>query len=84
MSGDTAIIVLKIPKQSVIADLEIPLDISANELVIALNMAYDLGIDTSNIKDCYLKAENPIALLKGNKTLSEFGLRNGSVINYTE
>ena len=84
MSGDTAIIVLKIPKQSVVADLEIPLDISANELVFALNMAYDLGIDTSNIKDCYLKAENPIALLKGNKTLSEFGLRNGSVINYTE
>ena len=84
MSGDTAIIVLKIPKRSVIADLEIPLDISANELVLALNMAYDLGIDTSNIKDCYLKAENPIALLKGNKTLSEFGLRNGSVINYTE
>ena len=30
MSGDTAIIVLKIPKQSVIADLEIPLDISDN------------------------------------------------------
>lgn len=84
MSGDTAIIVLKIPKQGVIADLEIPLDISANELVLALNMAYGLGIDTSNIKDCYLKAENPIALLKGNKTLSEFGLRNGSVINYTE
>ena len=84
MSGDAAIIVLKIPKRSVIADLEIPLDISANELVLALNMAYDLGIDTSNIKDCYLKAENPIALLKGNKTLSEFGLRNGSVINYTE
>ena len=84
MSGDTAIIVLKIPKRSVIADLEIPLYISANELVFALNMAYDLGIDTSNIKDCYLKAENPIALLKGNKTLSEFGLRNGSVINYTE
>lgn len=84
MSGDTAIIVLKIPKQNVVADLEIPLDISANELVLALNMAYDLGIDTSNIKDCYLKAENPIALLKGNKTLSEFGLRNGSVINYTE
>lgn len=84
MSGDTAIIVLMIPKKSIIADLEIPLDISANELVLALNMAYDLGIDTSNIKDCYLKAENPIALLKGNKTLSEFGLRNGSVINYTE
>lgn len=84
MNGDTAIIVLKIPKQKLITDLEIPLNISANELVFALNTAYNLGIDTSNIKDCYLKAENPIALLKGNKTLSEFGLRNGSVINYTE
>lgn len=83
MSGDTAIIVLKIPKQEIITDLEIPLNISANELVYALNAAYHLGIDTSNIKDCYLKAENPIVLLKGNKTLSEFGLRNGSVINYT-
>ena len=31
-----------------------------------------------------LKSENPIALLKGNKSLSEFGLRNGSIINYTE
>lgn len=84
MNGDTAIIVLKIPKQDIAVDLEIPLDISANELVLALNTAYGLGIDTSNIKNCYLKVENPIVLLKGNKTLSEFGLRNGSVINYTE
>ena len=58
--------------------------ISANDLVNALNTAYELGIDTSDIKNCYLKAENPIALLKGNKTLAEFGLRNGSVINFTE
>lgn len=84
MNEDTAIILLKIPKQGIVADLEIPLYITANELVFALNTAYHLGIDTSNIKNCYLKAENPIALLKGNKTLSEFGLRNGSVINYTE
>jgi len=60
------------------------LDISANDLVNGLNIAYELGIDTSNIKNCYLKAENPIALLKGNKTLADFGLRNGSVINFTE
>ena len=65
-------------------DLEIPLNISANELVIALNTAYELGIDTSDIKSCYLKAERPIVLLKGNKTLAEFGIRNGSVINFTK
>lgn len=84
MDKETAIIILNITKRNFTVDLEVPLDISANDLVNALNTAYELGIDTSDIKNCYLKAENPIALLKGNKTLEEFGLRNGSVINYTE
>ena len=65
-------------------DLDIPLDISANELVVALNSAYDLGIDVSNVKKCFLRSENPIALLRGNKTLEEYGIRNGSVIFYKE
>lgn len=84
MDKETAIIILNITKRNFTVDLEVPLDISANDLVNALNTAYELGIDTSNIKNCFLKAENPIALLKGNKTLAEFGLRNGSVINFTE
>lgn len=65
-------------------DLEVPLDISANELVNALNSAYELGIDVSDVKNCYLKAENPIALLKGNKSLADYGVRNGTVINFTK
>lgn len=84
MNKDTAIIIFNIIKRNFTVDLEVPLDISANDLVNALNTAYELNIDTSDIKNCYLKAENPIALLKGNKTLAEFGLRNGSVINFTE
>lgn len=84
MNNDTAIVVFKMHKRNQSVDLQIPLFISANELVLALNSAYSLGIDTLDIKNCYLKAENPIALLKGNKTLAEFGLRNGSTINYTE
>ena len=84
MDKETAIIIFNIPGRNFTADLEIPLNISANDLVNALNTAYGLRIDTSNIKNCYLKAENPIALLRGNKTLAEFGLRNGSVINFTE
>lgn len=84
MDREKAIIIFNIEKRSFTVDLEIPLNITANDLVNALNSAYELGIDTSDIKNCYLKAENPIALLKGNKTLSEFGLRNGSVINFTE
>lgn len=84
MNKETAIIIFNIIKRNFTVDLEVPLDISANDLVNALNTAYDLGIDTSDMKNCYLKMENPISLLKGNKLLADFGMRNGSVINYTE
>jgi len=84
MGKDTAIVIFRIEKQNRTVDLEVPLFITANELVMALNTAYDLQIDTSDIKNCYLKAERPIALLRGNKTLEEFGVRNGTVIYYTE
>lgn len=84
MAKETAVIILNLQKQNQQIDLEIPLFITANELVVALNKAYDLGIDITDIKNCYLKMERPIALLKGNKTLAEFGMRNGSVINYTD
>ena len=63
-------------------DLEIPLEITANHLLLALNEAYGLGIDTDDIFSCYLVAENPIAFLRGNKSLKEFGIRNGSYIIY--
>ncbi len=84
MNKETAIVMFKMIRKNLSLDLEIPLTISANEWVEALNTAYDLGIDVSDIKNCYLKSENPIALLKGNKTLFEFGLRDGSVIIFTE
>lgn len=84
MERDKAIVVFYMLKRNAAVDLEIPLYITANDLVVALNTAYDLGIDTSDIKNCYLKAEKPIALLKGNKTLAEFGVRNGTIISFTE
>lgn len=84
MDRETAIVVFNITKRNFTVDLEIPLDISANDLVNALNTAYGLGIDVSDMKQCYLKAENPIALLKGNKLLTEYGIRDGSVIMFTE
>lgn len=84
MSRDVAIVVFHAEKKKIEVDLEIPLNITANDLVVALNTAYDLKIDTSNIKNCHLVAENPIALLRGNKTLAEYGIRNGSIIYFTE
>lgn len=78
-----AVVIFRILKRKQEHDLEIPLDISANELFVALNTAYELGIDTGDIKNCYLQAERPIALLKGNKSLAEFGVRNGTIIYST-
>lgn len=79
----TVVVALELVKLKKSVDLEVNLDITANQLAVAINAAYDLGVDTSNIRNCYLKAENPISLLKGNKTLREFGVRNGTIIRVT-
>lgn len=79
---EKAVVVFRNQDSKMQVDLEIPLGITANDLVLALNEAYGLGIDTNDIFNCYLVAENPIAFLRGNKTLKEFGIRNGSYIIY--
>lgn len=84
MNKNTAIVTFKNHKNKTKIDLEVPLDITANELVNALNEAYSLEIDVSDIKNCYLQAERPITLLKGSKTLAECGICNGSIINFTK
>lgn len=84
MDNEKVIVIFNMVNRGKTEDLELPLDISVNELVMALNVAYELDLDLSDIKNCYLKTENPIAFLKGNRTLREFGMRNGTVINYTE
>ncbi|WP_294352563.1 EsaB/YukD family protein [uncultured Clostridium sp.] len=80
---NSAIIRLHIHKQSKVVDIEVPLDITANDLVLALNKAYDIGINTENMSKVYLKSENPIALLKGNRLLSDYNIHSGSIINIT-
>lgn len=84
MAKESVTVIFQVHNRNQAFDVEIPLNITANELVIGLNAAYDLGIDTTNAKNCYLTAENPIALLKGNRLLSEYGLRNGTVIHFVE
>lgn len=70
------------PSKNISCDIELPLDITANDLVVGLNEAYKLGIDISDIRQCYLSCENPVALLKGKRQLGEFGIRDGSLITY--
>ncbi|MBC8060468.1 MAG: hypothetical protein H7Y18_07365 [Clostridiaceae bacterium] len=80
---DKIVAILYIHKSDKKIDVEIPLDITVKDLVVALNQAFNLGVDVSNITECYLKTENPIALLKGNTKLRDYKLRNGTVINIT-
>ena len=82
MDKDKAIVIFEMTKRKQRVNLEIPLYITAKELVYALNAAYDLKINVSDAKNCYLKSERPIALLRGNKTLAEYGIRNGSIIYF--
>ena len=84
MDRDTAVITFRNLKEKKEIDIEVPLNITANELVVGLNEALSLNINTSDLKDSFLKAENPLVLLKGNRTLDELGVRNGTIINYTE
>lgn len=76
------IIELHSKRQGAICDLEIPLHITAIELLQALNQAMHLGIRIDQLSECYLTAENPIALLRGDVELSEYGLHDGSRIYY--
>lgn len=83
MDRDRIIVVFNDIDSKQQTDVDVPLDISANELIAGLNEVFHLGLDTGDLSRCHLKAENPIALLRGNKLLSEYKLRNGTIINFS-
>ena len=83
MDENKVIVIFKTPGMPVGIDIEIPLNITANELIYGLNEGFKLGIDMDNPGECYLRLENPTALLRGDTLLEEFGIRNGSTI-YTD
>lgn len=68
MSVNKAIIMVNMIKTGDSYDLEVPLDISANELCEALFQKY-LPEQYGDMQQYYLKAERPIALLRGERTL---------------
>ena len=80
MGTNKAVIIFKNSIEEKMVDVEVPLSITVAELIIGLNEAYGLGLNVKDINNCYLKSENPISLLKGNKKLEEFGIHNGSLI----
>ena len=78
---DSVVVIFKNVEKNI--NVEVPLYITARELVIGLNEAYELDIDINDIKKCYLKVDNPVMLLRGNMLLRDAGIRNGSVISYS-
>lgn len=61
-------------------DIEVPIKITANELIVSLNEGLHLGMNLRDATKSFLRAENPIALLKGEALLDEYGLHDGSII----
>ena len=82
MTSNHAIITVNLIKSKQSHDLEVPLDISASELCAALFQNY-LPEQHGYMQQYYLKAERPIVLLRGERTLREYGIRDGSIINIT-
>lgn len=81
---ETIIMVFERNKTGEVYDIEVPIDITANELMQGLNSGLNLGMNLEDSKQCYLCTENPIALLKGNVELSEFNLHDGTKICFTK
>lgn len=65
-------VIVKFDFENNVEDFEVPLNITANELIFALKQRYNI--------DDFLSSENPIALIKGESTLEEIGIRDGSII----
>jgi len=82
MKTDKAVITFKTEPDGIETDLEIPLDISAYWLLAALDEAYALGTDFSDMRKCFLTSERPAALLKGTRLLKDCGICSGSIIYY--
>ena len=80
MEKDTIIIRFMYENREI--DLDVPDSITAQEFIVAVNEAYNLGIDITDIKSCYLQAENHIAFVLGNKKLFEFGFHNGTIVYF--
>ena len=64
-------------------DLDLPSKITVEELLEGLNEGLRWKIAAEDIRDCYLRSENPIAFLKGNHSLEEYHLRNGSALFFS-
>lgn len=57
-------------------DIEIPVDISADKLIKALHE----GLHLPGQCPAYIRSENPLAMIYGSTTVSEYALHKGSIL----
>lgn len=77
---DKIVLVVIFLERNISEELEVPVDISADELILALNQIYELNLNPERVFSYYLKADNPKVLLQGQRKLKEFGVRNGTIL----
>jgi len=78
--SETIMMVFERTKTNESFDIEVPLDITAEELLNGLNTGLRLGLDLSKPTTGYLISENPIALIKGDTLLKDFNLHDGTLL----
>lgn len=64
-------------------DLDIPSDITVEDFLEGLKYGFGWAIETEEIRRAHLRSENPVALLKGDHTLEEYQLRDGSILYFS-
>ncbi len=74
MNDEKATVILFFKSQNRKIDIEIPLDITFDELAKGLGQAFKITPPD------HISAENPIVLLKGSRNLRQFNIRNGSIL----
>ncbi len=79
MNKNSVTVILKIPSLKIKKEIEIQNNMPVNELAKAIVFSFFDNVEEKE-ENYYLKCENPIALLRGNKTIFVYGLHNGSII----
>ena len=64
-------------------DLDLPCEMTVEELLEGLNEKLDWKMKAEEIERAYLRSENPVAFLKGNHSLEEYPLRDGSTLFFS-
>ena len=75
---NNAILIVHLPDGSV-KDVEVPLDITASQLIDALWQ----GLKMTGRKPVSLRTDNPVAYLRGNQKIADYGFHHGTSLSFT-